>query len=170
MCDRCDSDANPDDYLDHVRALIRRQRFVVQSVSGSRTEAEFSYTIGLTEHGLPELIVTGVQQDPATTLLGVWAEYLLDESVVLPGEVLESGPWLAQAVEVERPQDHLLMACRLYGDAVRALQLVWADEAGRWPWDRGHRARRAGQPVLGERAPLYCSEHTPNRLDVPPHL
>lgn len=89
---------------------------------------------------------------------------------MLPGETLGGGPWLLEAVEVERPQQHPVVACRYYGDHVRALQLVWADAAGRWPWEPGHRARRAGQPVLGKRAPWYCPEHTPDRLDVPPHL
>lgn len=70
---------------------------------------------------------------------------------------------------MEHPEEHLLVAHRFYGDRLRALQLVWADAAGRWPWDPGHRARRAGQPVLGPRAPWYCQEHSPDRLDVPPH-
>lgn len=53
---------------------------------------------------------------------------------------------------VDRPQDHLSTALALYGDEVRALQLVWPDARGRYPWDRGHRAVRAGQPLLGRRA------------------
>lgn len=40
---------------------------------------------------------------------------------------------------------------------------------GRWPWERGHRARPAGQPLLGPRSPPYSAEHAPGRLDVPPH-
>jgi hypothetical protein len=66
---------------------------------------------------------------------------------------------------VEQPQEHLLMAARLYGDRVRGLQLAWADARGVWPWEPG---RRAGQPLLGRRAPGYCEEHRPDRLDVPP--
>jgi hypothetical protein len=83
--------------------------------------------------------------------------------------MMESGPWLLEAVAVDEPEQRLLVAHCLYRDRLRALQLVWADDAGRWPWDRGHRARRAGQPVLGPRAPWYCEEHAPDRLDVPPH-
>lgn len=79
------------------------------------------------------------------------------------------GQWLSTAVHVTRPQDTLLAAHRVYGDRLRALPLAWADPSGRWPWQAGHRARRAGQPLLGERAPHYCAEHDPTRLDVPPH-
>lgn len=169
MCQSCDQpDLTPEEYDERVRALVDEHRFAVQAVGGSRCRAEFSYTVGLSAHGLPELVVTGVRTDNATRLLRLWGDYLLDTSLVLPGETLETGPWLLEAVEVERPQEHLLTAIRLYGERVRGLQLAWADARGVWPWEPGHRGRRAGQPLLGRRAPWYCHEHRPDRLDVPP--
>lgn len=170
MCDLCNHpEMTMDDYLDHVRARLTRERFVLQSVLGSATEAECTYSIGLTAHGLPELIVMGRRPAEASRLVGLWGDYLLDQSLVLPGEALTSGPYVMEAVQVARPNEHLRVAVALYGPAVRALQLTWCDSAGRWPWQPGHRARRAGQPLLGERAPAYCEEHRPDRLDVPPH-
>ena len=171
MCDLCDQpDLTADDVLDRVRSIIARRRFAMISVDGSRCRAEFSYTVGLTEHGLPELIVLAVRAPDATKLLDMWGSYLLDQKLILPGELMETGSWLLEAVAVDEPEKHLLLADRFYGERLRALQLAWADAAGRMPWDRGHRARRAGQPVLGPRAPWYCDEHAPDRLDVPPHL
>lgn len=171
MCDLCDDpDLTPEAYLKDLRRRLDEHPIVVQSVFGSPTTAEFSYTIGLTAHGLPELIVLGRRHEEAATLLLLWGQYLLEESVVLPGETLGSGPFVMEAVEVEHPERFLLMADSLFGPAVRALQLVWADDRGRWPWDPGHRARRSGQPVLGTRAPAHCRAHDPNRLEVPPYL
>lgn len=170
MCDQCSRpDLRQDDIFDRIRSTIGRRRFAFVSVAGSVSSAELSYTVGLTEYGLPELVVTAVRPEPATTLLDVCGSYLLDDSLVLPGETIDCGPWLLEAVAVARPEDHLFIAHRFYGARLRALQLVWADAAGRWPWDPGHRARRTGQPVLGERAPIFCAEHSPSRLDVPPH-
>jgi len=170
MCQLCDRpDLTMQEHEEHVRSLVGRHRFAVQAVAGSRCTAEVSYTVGLTAHGFSELVLTGARQETAGSLLRSWGEYLLDDSLILPGERLRSGPWVMEAVEVERPQDHLLLAVRLYGDAVRGLQLAWADARGVWPWERGHRARRAGQPLLGLRAPYLCDEHRPDRLDVPPH-
>ena len=170
MCDLCERpDLTMDAYLDHLRDLVAEQRFAVQSVEGSRTTAELSYTVGLTAHGLPELVVVALRPPEAHGLLVSAADYLLDQSLVLAGEALTCGPYVLEAVEVARPAEHLGVATALYGDAVRALQLAWCDSAGRWPWQPGHRARRAGQPLLGERAPAYCDEHRPDRLDVPPH-
>jgi hypothetical protein len=169
VCDQCDL-SGPDDLVQRVQGAIARRGFGIVSVMGSARSPEFSYTVGLTEQGLPELVVLAVRPAEAVRLLDVWADYLREKSVVLPGETLESGPWLLEAVAVERPEEHLLVAHHLYGERLRALQLVWADDAGRWPWDPAHRAQRAGQPLLGARAPWYCEEHSPNRLDVPPHL
>jgi hypothetical protein len=171
VCNQCGtSECHSDDTFERVQAAIASHGFGIVSVLGSARSAEFSYTVGLTEQLLPELIVMAVRPPHAVRLLDIWAQYLLEKSAVLPGETLETGPWLLEAVSVERPQEHLLIADSLYGEQVRALQLVWADAAGRWPWDPRHRARRSGQPVLGGRAPRYCPEHSPNALDLPPHL
>ena len=171
MCDLCEHPRPTwQDYLQEVRDRLARERFVVQSVTGSVSEAELSYSVGLTAYGLPELVVVGVRRADAVPLVELWATYLLDESLVLPGETLESGPFVMEAIEVAHPEDHLHVAVALHGGAVRALQLAWADDRGRWPWEPGHRARRAGQPLLGTRAPCFCEEHRPDRLDVPPHL
>ena len=171
MCLFCDDpDLTADECLRRVRDLVSRDRFGIVSVAGSRCVAQVSYTVGLTEHGAPELLVTGLRVDDAERLLRLWGDYLLDESVILAGETMGCGPGVLEAVHVSRPQDTLLVAHQVYGDGVRALQLAWADPSGRWPWQPGHRARRAGQPLLGERAPHHCDEHDPNRVDVPPHL
>ncbi len=65
------------------------------------------------------------------------------------------------AIEVSAPQDHLFVAARLYGDAVRGLQLACSDDRDRMPWEPGHRT--AGQPLLGRRGG-FCEEHRQDRL------
>ena len=170
MCDRCDQpDLTMEVYVERLRDRLTRERFLVQSVLGSAREAEYSYSVGLAAHGPPELVVVGVRPAEAVRLVELWGNYLLDESLILPGETLGCGPFTLEAVEVEHPEQHLQLAVALHGGPVRALQLAWADSRGRWPWDPGHQARRAGQPLLGTRAPVYCHEHQPDRLDVPPH-
>jgi hypothetical protein len=64
---------------------------------------------------------------------------------------LAGGP-LVEIVKVAEPTAHLLTAASLYGPKLRALQVVHADDAGQWPWDRRYRGVRRGQPVLGPRA------------------
>lgn len=164
MCVRCDRpNLTTEAYGEQILQLVAQNRFAVQRVSGSRETAELAYTVGLTSHGLPELVITGLQAQKASRLLNHWADYLLDVSLVLPGETLEVRGSFFEAIEVAAPEDHLFVAVQLYGEVVRGLQLAWSDDRGRPPWHPGHRARRAGQPLLGERADLFCGEH---RLDV----
>jgi hypothetical protein len=70
-----------------------------------------------------------------------------------PGEQvrLTGGP-LIEIVRVAEPTAHLLTAVDLYGPQITALQVVHADDAGQWPWEREYRGVRGGQPVLGPRA------------------
>jgi hypothetical protein len=66
--------------------------------------------------------------------------------VTLPG-----GP-LLEIVQVTEPGVHLAVAAALNGPGFTALQLVYADDRERWPWDAGFRGGAGGQPVLGGRA------------------
>ena len=140
-------------------------RFTVQVETAVPVKA---YTIRLIEHGLPELVVVGLHADLAEELLWCWGGYLLDEELVLPGELIDWGPFLMEAVQVDRPSVDLPLAARRFG-VVRALQLVWTDDRERWPWDPGP-AQEPYQPLLGSRAPWFCPDHARDRFDVPPHL
>jgi hypothetical protein len=62
--------------------------------------------------------------------------------------------FLMEVVEVDHPDVHLKYAVRICGQEVRALQLVWADDRGRWPWEAGRGNGRRRQPVFGIRTPL----------------
>lgn len=42
-----------------------------------------------------------------------------------------------------------LVAREFFGAGIRALQVVYADDRGQWPWDVRYRGGRGGQPVLG---------------------
>jgi Domain of unknown function (DUF4262) len=141
------------DYLDHLRDLIGQHGWAVQAVARDRIRPPWAYTVGLTAHGRPELVVTGLPASRAGSLLNDVAAHLLHAAAPRPGEQipLHGGP-LIEIVAVAEPAAHLEVALEFYGPAVRALQLVHADDRGRWPWEVGYRGVRGGQPVLGKRA------------------
>ncbi|MFB9908517.1 DUF4262 domain-containing protein [Allokutzneria oryzae] len=145
MCWDCD---NPDgDYLAHLRGIIDSHGWAVQGVEGDGVHPPWAYTVGLTPRGKPELVVTGMPFQGAAGLLNVIAP-----ETVQAGERIELGEaLLIEVVELAVPSAHLHVAVGLYGPEVRALQLVHADLHGRWPWERGYRGVRGGQPVLGVR-------------------
>jgi hypothetical protein len=154
MCWECDHPGSTRlDYLEHLRGLIARCGWAVQGIERDRIHPPWAYTVGLTPHGRPELVVTGLPLARATALLNDVAAHVLHAAAPRPGEQipLRGGP-VIEIVGVAEPAAHLLVATEFYGPRVRALQLVHADDRGRWPWEVGYRGVRGGQPVLGVRA------------------
>lgn len=155
MCWGCEHpNAKWPDYLDHMRGLIDRIGWAVNAVERSGLHPPWSYTVGLTEAGRPELVATGLSEVHGRVMLDDVASHLMHSDTVLtPGEQipLVGGP-LIEIVELPEPSAHLYVATELYGKQIRALQLVHADDRGHWPWDVGYRGVRGGQPVLGPRA------------------
>lgn len=60
-----------------------------------------------------------------------------------------------EVVDVAEPTVYLVMATATYGPDVRAVQLVYADDRGRWPWQMGF---RGDQPVLGPCADMRTGQ------------
>jgi len=154
MCWVCDHPgATRLEYLEYLRGLLDEHCWVVVGVQRDRYRPPYSYTIGLTSHGKPEVVVTGLPQQRAADLLNGVAAHLVHADPPAAGErvQLTGGP-LIEIVRVTEPSAHLHVATELFGPVLRALQAVYADDRGHWPWDRGFRGGRRGQPVLGRRA------------------
>jgi Domain of unknown function (DUF4262) len=155
MCWSCDHpDATHEDFLAMMRDNINTYGWAVQGVERDGDHPPWAYTAGLTEHGRPELVITGMSLGRGSCLLNDVAAHLLHAPAPRPGEQFQ---WpdepLLEVVRVAEPTAHLTLAVELCGPRIRALQLVHADDHGQWPWDRGYRGGRGGQPVLGPRAP-----------------
>ena len=150
---KCDQpDTTADDYLDELRRTMQEHGWAVQYVESDRTP--FAYTVGLHDCGLPELLMTGVSCAASDTP----AEHRRQGTdgparAGAPGQkvAVRSGP-LVEIVEVANPDAHMKWAVAFGGPEVRALQLVWADGRGRWPWAAAFSDGRGRQPVLGARA------------------
>lgn len=152
MCWHCENpDSSQSEYLDRLRSIISSCGWAVQGVEGEGLHPPWAYTIGLTAHDAPELVVSGMESREASALLNDVAHHVLHYSGFAPGEqiALECGP-VVEVVAVAQPVVHLIFAVELYGPFIRAQQLVHPDERGGWPWDRGY---RGNQRVLGPRGP-----------------
>jgi Domain of unknown function (DUF4262) len=152
MCARCEDESREPD-LDEAARIAAEEGWFVQEVAPAGTRPRCAYTVGLTAFDRPELVATGLELVQAADLLDGVAAHLVHDVAPPPGRQvpLVGGP-LIEFVAVPHPEIHLEVALALYGHRVWALQVVWADRGGRWPWDRGFRSGRGGQPVLGPRA------------------
>lgn len=152
MCWKCENpQATTEDYLDTLRDIITKHRWAIQFVEGERP---FAYTIGLHDIGLPELLVTGLDPQASARLLNSIAQDIVSGSTRLqPGMRTDfQNEFVLEVVEVDHPDVHLTFALGIFGEPIRALQLVWTDDRRHWPWDRGWSHGRRRQPVLGSRA------------------
>lgn len=151
MCVICDG-LTVEQAMDQMVETIDTYGWAVQHVERDRYRPPWAYTVGLTRFDRPELVATGLVPHRAGPLLNGLAAHSLHDEYPSPGEQvrLVEGP-LVEFVPVSQPLVHLLMATEIYGPIVCGLQVVWADDRDHWPWDRGFRAGRGGQPVLGPR-------------------
>jgi Domain of unknown function (DUF4262) len=154
MCWMCDHpNATREDYLRHIGSIIVTTGWAVQAVERDRLRPPYAYTIGLTAYGKPELVVTGMRARDSADLLNDVASHVLHAPEPELGEQIPliGGP-LIEFVEVEVPAAHLLLVGEFFDQDYRALQVVHADDRGRWPWEVGYRGIKGGQPLLGPRA------------------
>lgn len=148
MCWLCNNPmATFDDYLEEVvRPTVDLYGFAVQAME--RDGAQLAYTVGLAAQGRDELLVTGKPPDDAHDLLQA---VLAAEEEPQPGErcdlLVGTALW---AFRVLRPET-LVVATELTPGA-QALQLVWADARGRWPWQVHRSAQRLYCDVRAARA------------------
>ncbi|ROO62990.1 uncharacterized protein DUF4262 [Micromonospora sp. Llam0] len=114
----------------------------------------FAYTVGLTRHGYPELVIAGLDPYIAHAILNTAAGRVYDRAerfthgqhvsdlIADYDTVIVSGP----ATDALHPGT----AFALYGShRVRLQQIVWPNRHGRFPWDDGYGYPTWVQPLLG---------------------
>ena len=153
MCGRCEnpSDSEAEEDIDGFGECVREHGWVIKYVEDARHP--YAYTVGLTQFGLPELLVTGLTTERALVLLDHFGQQTIADGAPQPGQRLDFlGLSQIEAVDVDHPDAHLDLAVRLFGPKLRAVQLVWTDMQGRWPWsNRFDFEDGFSQPVLGIR-------------------
>jgi hypothetical protein len=154
MCWVCEHpESTKQERLEYIRGVLEHHPWVVIGVHEERCRPPYSYTLGLTDRELPELVITGLPHKQAADVLTRAAWDVLGGEALAPGKRIRTVDGLrAEVVEVAEPGAHLDVAVGLYGLQLAAVQIVYTDQRGRWPWDRRFRDGRGGQPVLGARA------------------
>src|SRR6201996_2235631 len=151
MCWKCDHpDSTVQEWLELIYEKVKANGWTAMVIHDARTP--FAYTIGLHEHGLPELLVAGMPPERANLVLNTVAGYLLGGGRPVPGErMLIGGELLLEFVQVQHPIAHLKFAFSFYGPDLRALQLVWPDDHGHRPWCAEFSNGGGRQPGVGIR-------------------
>lgn len=105
----------------------------------------FSYTAGLADAGLPELLVLGLAASVAQPVLNQLAGQLKRDGALptdTPLEAFAGGlSAVVREVPLEECRGHVRLAHRRRGNDLRVLQVFWPDPQGRFPWEEGFDAR-----------------------------
>jgi hypothetical protein len=142
--------SDPAEHLEMLRGIICDRGWAVVHADDRRFVA---HTVGLADLRLPEVLVTGLLPRRAHHLLNTVADHIVGNGAPAAGArmSLPDGTQL-EFVAVAAPDVHLPLAAALFGSRAWALQAVWADRRGRWPWAADFNEGGRRQPVLGVRA------------------
>lgn len=158
MCLRCRG-MSLREYQRHLTKTIKQYGWACQSVSSSADELgpNWVYTIGIERFGQPELIIVGMPDGQAATMLNdlCQASTTGDEPWPVPGDIMVHSCGDASRVAVLEVAADIIAAGEWFNMAIyrrasgsegfRAIQLVWSDEHGRLPTITTEQ-----QPLLGD--------------------
>lgn len=136
---------------------VREYGWHVVNVLAEGDLPEFTYTIGLYQnYRHPEILVYGLPRDRAHPIVNELGEGIRNGEVYLTGktygEILQKYSCTFRAIPSSQYLEHLGWAMWFYeGPEFPALQLVYPDSAGRWPWQDGvAEGFRQRQPILAD--------------------
>lgn len=128
----------PRDPMADIPAIIARGEIKIFTIFPDHDAPAFAYTVGMTDRGQPELVMSGFPLDLMGNL--IFAASKRTEPF-LDGDQLDdiaSCPLICRVfpawAEACQP---LIFARRYYGRLVPVCQIVCPDPDGRFPWDRG---------------------------------
>jgi hypothetical protein len=116
------------------------------------TTMPFNYTVGLVEYDHPDLVVMGVPNSQGHTCLTT-AVKLIEDGVKFRPNTFSDRILRGFNVAFVRVEDihnnnyPLSMLSRFYGE-VSALQIIWPDRHGRFPWHADFEVEFQGRQVL----------------------
>lgn len=142
-------------YLRLMRQRIDQHGAVVQHVLPAfGGDLGYSYTLGLTDAGLPELWIGGLRPSRSEALLLDAARMALEEGGIAPGELrlAWSTPFRVRGpVAVEEAAPFVAQQVWPHPYVVSVMQVCWPDTAGRFPDDDGYDEARFPQQLLALR-------------------
>ena len=164
-----------DEAREQLRAMIAEHGVAIRHVFGGSggARSDFSYTVGLTAVGHPEIVTEGLPHEVAHAFLNMIADD------VHRGQRFPAGTIRTDLTDEPAPVVFLHAADiseldavhELYG-RVEAVQLVWTDSASRLPWHPGYHnppdQQRLRGPIPAEALALPAPTADPHDTEVSP--
>lgn len=140
------------DRVEWLRGTIAEHGWAVQCVSDEDPSLQLAYTVGLTAHGHPEIVMTGLPCDVSGAFLNHAGRIIVQEGGhFVAGDhtnALADGPPLP-VIAVEDTTS--LVGVELVYGTISAVQIIWTDSQGNLPWEPGWVNPPEAQRLLGRR-------------------
>lgn len=120
-------------FFEKIEHLIATKNRAVLSVMG---EPGFSYSIGNTLRGIPEVLVLGVPPMEAAHLVYTWSELMDQRGLFRDGEMIDIGarfPCMAVTCGDLVREEYTLLVHHFVRPDYDVVQMVAPDEEGRFP-------------------------------------
>lgn len=129
--------ANMQRYFEQLGRLVAEHGWAIQGVMSN---PPYSYTVGLADAGLPEVVVMGLDPRTSQVVLNDVARNLKNGELVLSeerdfDEVFRSFPARFRRLSAQEAAAALKVATTYHGSVPQAWQLVWPDPHGFFPGD-----------------------------------
>lgn len=149
-------------FFDEIKANVDRCGLHIFGIAGSKDSPSFTYTIGFAAHGLPEVIVFGLDSRMVGPYLNRYFDEIVNQKTrdAGPGMLMPEDDWFNLPLSVINAEQNKAngYACQaayfaedMGWDAPNFVQWVWCDRNGLFPWQNGYDAVTFSkrQPVLG---------------------
>lgn len=150
-----------DEFLAKQDAIITEYGHSCVMVFGEDATSGFTYTVGLTEGGWPEIICMTLRETGQIILNQVVAKLRSEDRRPAYGMVVTEAlnvPIHLIEIPKDIADEHLNVArvralkVGIPKDTVTGLQAVWPDTEGKYPWDADYDHKNCPQPLLGKPA------------------
>jgi hypothetical protein len=152
--------------VERIKVLIAQHGWTVLGIERSTSFPQYSYTVGLVEKGMPELIMVGLDSESSRVALNRLATRLLGGEVLLAGaqlrDIIPLFPVEVRELSVAVASKNLRFSGLFAKNRPwRAFQVFWPDPAGLFPWDENFDTQWLQlQPVLDQQnAPPADNHH-----------
>lgn len=146
--------------LEYIQATLAEGNVFIGQLTSEQsgnTEAAFCVTVGMYQHQMPELVFSGVPVPVVKSIVQDLCEGNdFDREFLAGGRTKVILDFNVIAVPVSAPETHdVLSVCHdvytlIDRSQVEAVQLVFANEGGAFPWSQGYAEQeKQYQPVLG---------------------
>lgn len=145
--------------LDFIEEALAAEDVFIGQLNEQAGDSEVMHciTVGMFLYGLPELVFTGVPVHLVREVVSDLIEGHTFDREFLAGQrtkLIEGFQTIALSIDAPSAHQALSMCCDYYTltgrSDLRAVQIVFADELGRFPWTSGYSEHdRQLQPIMG---------------------